>query len=72
VQRNVDYVIEFQTDVNFGPTVMNVFNQDNVKVAAIDIPMTGATFFGANNPKSGFMGGSISVRQPSPNSAPTR
>jgi ribose transport system substrate-binding protein len=58
VQRNVDYVIEFQTDVNFGPTVMNVFSQDNVKVAAIDIPMEGATFFGANNPKSGFMGGS--------------
>lgn len=47
-QRNVDYVIEFQTDVNFGPTVMNVFNQDNVKVVAIDIPMPGATFFGAD------------------------
>ncbi|WP_260855334.1 hypothetical protein [Mesorhizobium amorphae] len=58
VQRSVDYVIEFQTDVNFGPQVMNVFNQDGVKVAAIDIPMAGATFFGANNPKSGFMGGS--------------
>lgn len=57
-QRNVDYVIEFQTDVNFGPQVMNIFNQDGVKVVAIDIPMTGATFFGANNPKSGFMGGS--------------
>ena len=57
-QRNVDYVIEFQTDVNFGPTVMNVFNEDNVKVVAIDIPMPGATFFGANNPRSGFMGGS--------------
>ncbi|KKB11048.1 ABC transporter [Devosia geojensis] len=58
VQRNVDYVIEFQTDSNFGPTVMNVFNEDGVKVVAIDIPMPGATFFGANNPKSGFMGGS--------------
>lgn len=58
VQRNVDYVIEFQTDVNFGPQVMNVFNEDGVKVVAIDIPMPGATFFGANNPKSGFMGGS--------------
>lgn len=58
VQRNVDYVIEFQTDSNFGQTVMNVFNDDGVKVVAIDIPMPGSTFFGANNPKSGYMSGS--------------
>lgn len=58
VQRNVDYVIEFQTDVNFGTQIMNVFNEDGVKVVAIDIPMPGSTFFGANNPRSGFMGGS--------------
>lgn len=57
-QRNVDFVIEFQTDVNFGPQVMKVFNDADIKVIAIDIPMPGATFFGANNPKSGFMGGS--------------
>ena len=58
VQRSVDYVIEFQTDSNFGQTIMNVFNEDGVKVVAIDIPMPGATFFGANNPKSGYMSGS--------------
>lgn len=57
-QRNVDYAIEFQTDVNFGPAVMKVFNDAGIKVSAIDIPMPGATFFGANNPKSGYMGGS--------------
>jgi ribose transport system substrate-binding protein len=57
-QRNVDFAIEFQTDVNFGPAVMKVFNDAGVKVVAIDIPMPAATFFGANNPKSGFMGGS--------------
>lgn len=56
--RNVDYAIEFQTDVNFGPAVMKVFNDAGVKVTAIDIPMPDATFFGANNPKSGYMGGS--------------
>jgi ribose transport system substrate-binding protein len=58
VQRNVDFVIEFQTDVNFGPQVMKIFDTANDKVIAIDIPMPGAIFFGANNPKSGFMGGS--------------
>jgi ribose transport system substrate-binding protein len=58
VQRNVDFVIEFQTDVNFGPQVMKIFTDAGDTVIAIDIPMPGATFFGANNPKSGFMGGS--------------
>ena len=33
-QRNVDFVIEFQTDVNFGPQVMKVFNDANIKVNA--------------------------------------
>ncbi len=57
LQRNVDFVIEFQTDANFGATIMQQMNDANTKVIAIDIPMPGASFFGANNPKSGFMGG---------------
>jgi ribose transport system substrate-binding protein len=57
LQRNVDYVIEFQTDANFGPTIMQKMNEAGVKVTAIDIPMAGATFMGANNSRSGFMGG---------------
>jgi ribose transport system substrate-binding protein len=57
LQRNVDFVIEFQTDANFGATIMQQMNDANTKVIAIDIPMPGAAFFGANNPKSGFMGG---------------
>jgi ribose transport system substrate-binding protein len=58
LQRNVDYVIEFQTDANFGATIMQKMNDADTKVTAIDIPMPGASFFGANNPRSGFMGGS--------------
>ena len=57
-ERKLDYVIEFQTDANFGQAVMDVFNAAGIKVAAIDIPMPGASFFGVNNPRSGFMGGS--------------
>jgi ribose transport system substrate-binding protein len=57
INRNVDYVIEFQTDANFGATIMQKMNDAGIKVSAIDIPMPGATFFGANNPKSGYMGG---------------
>ena len=58
VQRNVDFVIEFQTDANFGPVIMKQFNDAHIPVIAIDIPMAGATFFGANNPKSGYLAGS--------------
>ena len=58
VRRRVDYVIEFQTDVNFGPVIMQHFNRAHIGVIAIDIPMLGATFFGADNPRSGFMCGS--------------
>ena len=58
-RRDVDYVIEFQTDANFGPRIMQVFDEAGIGVTAIDIPMPGATFFGANNPRSGFMGGAF-------------
>jgi ribose transport system substrate-binding protein len=58
LQRNVDYVVEFQTDANFGATIMQKMKDGDTKVIAIDIPLPGATFFGANNPRSGFMGGS--------------
>jgi ribose transport system substrate-binding protein len=57
ITRDVDFVIEFQTDANFGATIMQKMNDAGIKVIAIDIPMPGATFFGANNPKSGYMGG---------------
>ncbi len=58
IQRNVDFVIEFQTDANFGKQIMNRMNAAKIPVVAIDIPMGEATFFGANNPYSGFLGGS--------------
>ncbi|NBO21653.1 MAG: sugar ABC transporter substrate-binding protein, partial [Rhodobacteraceae bacterium] len=58
ITRNVDFVIEFQTDAQFGATIMQKMNDAGIPVAAIDIPMPGATFFGVNNPRAGFMGGS--------------
>lgn len=55
--RHVDYVIDFQTDANFGPVIVNTLKAGKIPVTAIDIPMPGADFFGANNPRSGFLGG---------------
>lgn len=57
VQRNVDFVIEFQTDVNFGPQIWQKFKMAGIPVVAIDIPLGEAVFFGANNPYAGFLAG---------------
>lgn len=58
ITRNVDFVIEFQTDAAFGAVIMQKLNAATIPVVAIDIPMPGAGFFGVNNPRAGFMGGS--------------
>ncbi|MGB7432716.1 MAG: sugar ABC transporter substrate-binding protein [Ahrensia sp.] len=58
ITRNVDLVIEFQTDAEFGAVIMNRLNAADIPVIAIDIPMPGAGFYGVNNPRAGFMGGS--------------
>lgn len=57
IGRNVDFVIEFQTDANFGPQIMKLFDAANIKVVAIDIPMKGATFLGVNNTRGAYMTG---------------
>ena len=50
-------VIEFQTDEKFGLVIMDKFREKNIPVVAIDIPMPGSTFFGADNYRAGFMAG---------------
>ena len=51
---------------------MQKMGEAGIKVTAIDIPMPGATFFGANNPKSGYMGGVYLGQAAVKSSAPTR
>ena len=57
INQGVDGVIEFQTDEKFGLVIMDKFRAKNIPVIAIDIPMPGATFFGADNYRAGFMAG---------------
>ncbi|MEL6150634.1 MAG: substrate-binding domain-containing protein, partial [Chloroflexota bacterium] len=55
--QGVDGVIEFQTDAAFGNVIMSRFRAEDVPVIAIDIPMPGATFFGADNYFAGELAG---------------
>ncbi len=55
--QGVDGVIEFQTDEKFGNVIMDKFRAEGIPVIAIDIPMPGATFFGADNYRAGRLAG---------------
>ena len=46
IQRNIDLAIEYQIDYKAGNLIMNKFQQANIPVIAVDIPIVGATFFG--------------------------
>jgi ribose transport system substrate-binding protein len=57
IAQGVDGVIEFQTDEAFGNVIMSRFRRADIPVIAIDIPMPGATFFGADNYYAGRLAG---------------
>ncbi len=57
VAKGVDLVIEYQLDEKMGSIIMSKFQQAGIPVIAVDIPMVGANFFGADNYQSGHMAG---------------
>ena len=57
VANRVDLVIEFQADSDAGNIIMDQFNRAGIPVIAVDIPLPGATFFGADNYRAGFLAG---------------
>lgn len=57
ITQGVDAIIHFQTDEAFGNVIMSRARAADVPVFAIDIPMPGATFFGADNYLAGQLAG---------------
>ena len=57
VAQNVDLVIEYQIDAEAGNIIMDRFRLANVPVIAVDIPLPGAIFFGADNYRAGHLAG---------------
>lgn len=55
--QGVDGIIHFQTDEAFGNVIMSRARGAGVPVIAIDIPMPGAVFFGADNYNAGRLAG---------------
>jgi ribose transport system substrate-binding protein len=57
IEKQVDLVIEYQIDAHTNSLIMNKFSQAGIPVIAVDIPMVGATFFGADNYRAGYIAG---------------
>jgi len=57
IARDVDLVIEYQIDHKISSLILDKFNRANIPVIAIDIPMVGATYFGIDNYRAGFVAG---------------
>ena len=57
VTSSVDLAIEYQINEQVGGMVSSKFNTAKIPVIAVDIPMVGATYFGVDNYRAGYMGG---------------
>ncbi len=57
VEQDLDLVIEYQIDAQAGNRIMDRYRQAGIPVIAVDIPMVGATFFGVDNYRAGYMAG---------------
>ncbi len=57
IVQGVDLVIEYQIDAEAGNVIMDRFRQARIPIIAVDIPLPGAIFFGADNYRAGFMAG---------------
>jgi ribose transport system substrate-binding protein len=57
VDNAVDLVIEFQLDAAIGNVIMDKLNRAGIPAIAVDVPLPGATFFGADNYRAGHMAG---------------
>lgn len=57
IANDIDLMIEYQADAQAGNIIMDRFNRAGIPVIAVDIPLPGATFFGADNYRAGHMAG---------------
>ena len=57
LEANLDLIIEYQQDEHTNYMLMDMFRASGTPVIAVDIPMPGAVYFGADNYRAGRMAG---------------
>jgi ribose transport system substrate-binding protein len=55
--QGIDLLIDYQVDAQAGEMIMTRCRDAGVPAIAVDIPMLGATFFGVDNYRAGYMAG---------------
>jgi ribose transport system substrate-binding protein len=63
IQRKVNLVIEYQHDYSLSVLIGEKLSHAKIPVIAVDIPIPGAVYFGANNYLAGIMGGEAAARE---------
>jgi ribose transport system substrate-binding protein len=61
IEAKVDLAIEFQMYERTNHAIMDLFRLANIPVIAVDIPMPGAIFYGADNYRAGRIAGEAAV-----------
>ena len=57
IRERVDLAVEFQINESAASVVAAKFRNAGIPLIAVDIPHPGATYFGADNHRAGFLGG---------------
>ena len=57
IQQEIDGFIEFNVDESVGPAIKEKMDAQGIPIIAVDIPIEGTVFFGANNETAGIVGG---------------
>jgi ribose transport system substrate-binding protein len=61
LDAKVDLIVEYQQDERTNYILMDLFRTEGIPVIAVDIPMPGAVYFGADNYRAGRIAGEAAV-----------
>ena len=63
IQNEVDLVIEYSQDYQLGPLIAEKLSHAGIPLLAVDIPIPGAVYFGANNYAAGVIAGEAAATE---------
>ncbi len=63
IEKKVDLVIEYQHDYSLSTLIGEKLSHADIPVIAVDVPIPGAIYFGANNYRAGIMGGEAAAEE---------
>ena len=58
-QKGAQFVVDLNVDASVGQVIMDIFNEANIPVLAVDIALPGAPFFGIDSPAMGYYNGEV-------------